>query len=146
MLAMAYKDFSAALFGGLPFARKSRGTEPPPPSAPSLVVASVDAMNREMKCSRTDTAEGCSLRLEGALDIHSAYDVRALFNEVVAAKPAVVTLHLEGLTSLDSSGVGAIVSLFKRLNDVGGSLVVQGVQGQPLAVCKLLKLDRIFGF
>ncbi len=146
MLAMAYKDFSAALFSGRPFARKSRGTAPPSPSAPSLVVASVDAMNREMKCTRTATADGCALRLEGALDIHSAYEVRAVFDDIVAAKPAMVTLHLEGLTSLDSSGVGAIVSLFKRLNDVGSELVVHGVQGQPLAVCKLLKLDRIFGF
>lgn len=145
MMAMAYRDFSATLFSGLSFARKTRSTDSPPPPAPSLVVASVDAMNREMKCSRTDTAEGCSLRLEGALDIHSAYEVRAVFNDIVTAKPAVVTLRLEGLTSLDSSGVGAIVSLFKRLNDAGSNLVVQGVHGQPLAVCKLLKLDRIFG-
>jgi hypothetical protein len=27
----------------------------------------------------------------------------------------------------------------------GGNVVVRGVQNQPLAVCRLLKLDRVFG-
>ena len=99
----------------------------------------------EMKFTRTDSATECRLRIEGALDVHCAHEIRLLFDLVVASKPEMVVLELDGLVMLDSSGVGAIVSLFKRVRASGGRVVVTGVQAQPLAVCKLLKLDRVFG-
>ncbi len=46
---------------------------------------------------------------------------------------------------IDSSGVGAIVSLFKRVKADGGQVLVAGAKDQPLAVLKLLKLDKVFG-
>ena len=39
---------------------------------------------------------------------------------------------------------GAIVSLFKRLKAEGGEMVLVGARDQPLAVLKLLRLDRVF--
>jgi anti-sigma B factor antagonist len=99
-----------------------------------------------MKCTRSDLgATGLRLQIDGALDALTARDVRPIFDQVVADKPKLVTIALEGLTLIDSSGVGAIVSLFKRVKAEGGQVVVVGAREQPLAVLKLLKLDRIFG-
>jgi anti-sigma B factor antagonist len=85
------------------------------------------------------------LKIEGALDALTARDVRPIFDQVVADRPKRVTLDLESLTLIDSSGVGAIVSLFKRVKADGGQVVVVDARDQPLAVLKLLKLDRILG-
>jgi anti-sigma B factor antagonist len=85
------------------------------------------------------------LKIEGALDALTARDVRPVFDQVVADKPKRVTIDLEALTLIDSSGVGAIVSLFKRVKADGGQVVVVQAQDQPLAVLKLLKLDRVLG-
>ena len=98
-----------------------------------------------MKCLRIDLDSELRLRIEGALDALTARDVRPIFDQVVADKPKRVTIDLESLTLIDSSGVGAIVSLFKRVKADGGQVVVVHAQDQPLAVLKLLKLDRIFG-
>jgi anti-sigma B factor antagonist len=98
-----------------------------------------------MKCLRIDLENELRLKIEGALDALTARDVRPLFDQVVADKPSRVTIDLESLTLIDSSGVGAIVSLFKRVKAGGGKVVVVHAQDQPLAVLKLLKLDRIFG-
>jgi anti-sigma B factor antagonist len=98
-----------------------------------------------MKCLRIDLPSEIRLQIEGALDALTARDVRPLFDQVVADKPRRVTIDLEALTLIDSSGVGAIVSLFKRVKADGGQVVVVHAQDQPLAVLKLLKLDRIFG-
>ena len=97
-----------------------------------------------MKCTRTDTTTECRLQVEGALDVHSAPEIRKVFDAVVAAKPELVILELDALVMLDSSGVGAIVSLFKRVKANGGCVLVKGVHSQPLAVFKLLKLERVF--
>ncbi len=99
----------------------------------------------ELTCLRDDTETTTRLKISGALDIHSAPEIRPIFDAVVAAKKRCVTLDLDGLTMLDSSGVGAIVSLFKRVKASGGALVVEGIHGQPLAIFKLLKLERAFG-
>jgi anti-sigma B factor antagonist len=98
-----------------------------------------------MKCLRIDLETELRLKIEGALDALTARDVRPVFDQVVADKPSHVTIDLESLTLIDSSGVGAIVSLFKRVKADGGRVVVVHAQDQPLAVLKLLKLDRIFG-
>jgi anti-sigma B factor antagonist len=98
-----------------------------------------------MKCHRQDLENELRLKIEGALDALTARDVRPIFDQVVTEKPKRVTIDLEALTLIDSSGVGAIVSLFKRVKADGGQVVVVHAQDQPLAVLKLLKLDRIFG-
>lgn len=98
-----------------------------------------------MKCTRVDLENELQLHIDGALDALTARDVRPIFDQVVADKPKKVTVDLEGLTLIDSSGVGAIVSLFKRVKADGGQVVVVRAHDQPLAVLKLLKLDKIFG-
>jgi anti-sigma B factor antagonist len=98
-----------------------------------------------MKCLRFDLDNELRLKIDGALDALTAHDVRPIFDQVVAEKPKHVTIDLEALTLIDSSGVGALVSLFKRVKADGGRVVVVQAQQQPLAVLKLLKLDRVFG-
>jgi anti-sigma B factor antagonist len=98
-----------------------------------------------MKCIRTDLENELRLQIDGALDALTARDIRPIFDQVVADRPKRVTVDLEGLTLIDSSGVGAIVSLFKRVKADGGQVVVVRATEQPLAVLKLLKLDKIFG-
>jgi len=102
------------------------------------------AVDPAMTCTRTDGPDGITLRIDGVLDALTAHDIRAAFDAVVAARPARLTLELDGLVLVDSSGVGAIVSLYKRIKSSGGAMAVTGVQKQPLAVFKLLKLERVF--
>ena len=45
---------------------------------------------------------------------------------------------------VDSSGVGALVSLYKRVRATGGQVVFTNVTAQPLVIFKLLRLDVVF--
>jgi anti-sigma B factor antagonist len=86
-----------------------------------------------------------NLCIEGALDALSVDEVQPTIDEVVAQRPKRVIVDLGRVTLLDSFGVGAIVSLFKRLKAQGGQMRVVRAHDQPLAVLKLLKLDAVFG-
>jgi anti-sigma B factor antagonist len=91
-----------------------------------------------------DTQNGTStLRIEGELDALSVVDLRPVIGEVGESRPARVIVDLARLRLIDSSGVGAIVALFKVVRAYGGNLVVDGVRGQPLAILRLLHLDRV---
>ncbi|CAN5924154.1 STAS domain-containing protein [soil metagenome] len=98
-----------------------------------------------MNCIRTDNDTESRLELTGALDALTAPDIRPIFDKVVADGRRRVTVDLSKLTMIDSSGVGAVVSLYKRVKADGGQVLVVGARDQPLAVLKLLKLDRVFG-
>jgi anti-sigma B factor antagonist len=99
-----------------------------------------------MKCVRKSEKNGEShLLIDGALDALTVSDIRPVIDAVVADTPRRVTVDLENLRLLDSCGLGAIVSLFKRVRANGGDMVVVGAREQPLAVLKLLKLDGVFG-
>jgi anti-sigma B factor antagonist len=98
-----------------------------------------------MKCTRTDNDTETLLDLEGALDALTAPEIRPVFDKVVSDGRRKVTVDIAKVTMIDSSGIGAIVSLFKRVKADGGQVLVVGARDQPLAVFKLLKLDRVFG-
>lgn len=98
-----------------------------------------------MICTRTDTDKDAHLRLEGTIDAATTTGLRSTFDAVVADKPRLVTVDLAGVTMLDSSGVGLLVGLAKRVRAEGGELVVVGAVEQPLLVIRLLKLTPFFG-
>lgn len=98
-----------------------------------------------MNCLRTDTETETRLQIEGAVDALTAPEIRPIFDKVVADGRPRVVVDLAQVTMIDSSGVGAVVSLFKRVKAQGGQMQVVGAKDQPLSVLKLLKLDKVFG-
>jgi anti-sigma B factor antagonist len=83
------------------------------------------------------------LRIEGELDANSVPDLRPTLDSIAGQKPPQVVIDLSALRLIDSSGVGAIVSLFKTVRAYGGSVTTKGVRDQPLAIFRLLRLDRV---
>jgi anti-sigma B factor antagonist len=83
------------------------------------------------------------LQIEGELDALSVVELRPLISQIGEERPKEMVVDLSRLRLIDSSGVGAIVSLFKVVRANGGNLVVDGVRDQPLAILRLLRLDRV---
>lgn len=95
-----------------------------------------------------DDGTQVSLDLHGKLDITTVAELNAATNELVPLVPnrwTTVVVNLTGLDLLDSSGVSALVSLYKRARQNGGYVLITGARDQPLAVFRLLRLDRILG-
>jgi anti-sigma B factor antagonist len=91
------------------------------------------------------TAEDGTARLaiEGELDAVSVSELRPELEKLLARQPSRIDVDVSRLRMVDSSGVGALVSLYKRARAQGGSVVVQGLRDQPLAIFRLLRLDRV---
>lgn len=97
-----------------------------------------------MQFEKLQDGDAVKLRIAGEFDSITAPELRPTFDEIAAGSPPRVVLDLSGLRLIDSSGVGAIVSLFKRVRAAGGTFEVTGVQGQPRSIFKVLRLDRVF--
>ena len=93
--------------------------------------------------SREDKGTETLVRLEGSFDVLSAPTARPALDGVVNDQRSPVTIDMSALRLIDSAGVGAVVSLYKRVRAQGGRVSVQGLNGQPLAIFRLLRLDRL---
>lgn len=96
-----------------------------------------------MNFTRTDEGTNSTLRIDGSLDANSTPELRPMIDALVADKRARIVVDLSALRLIDSSGVGAVVSLYKRVRAQGGKVSVAGLRDQPLAIFKLLRLDRV---
>ena len=63
---------------------------------------------------------------------------------LISQKRKNIVVDVAGLDLIDSSGVAVLVSLYKRSRAYGGKMIVVGARNQPLAVFKLLRIDRVF--
>ena len=53
-----------------------------------------------------------------------------------------VAVDMAKVTLIDSTGVGVLISLFKRARAAGGAVHFAGLTGQPKEIFRLLRLDR----
>jgi anti-sigma B factor antagonist len=97
-----------------------------------------------MNYSRKDSGDATILRITGSLDALSTPELRPTIDDLVTEKRPMITVDLSELRLIDSSGVGAIVSLYKRMRALGCKVEVTGLKDQPLAIFRLLRLDRVF--
>ncbi|HET9627634.1 MAG TPA: STAS domain-containing protein [Kofleriaceae bacterium] len=93
----------------------------------------------------TTTANGeTKLIVRNTLDINSAPALAEEIDKIVATRPTKVLVDLSGLTLIDSSGVAALVKLYKGVRGGGGAVTISGARDQPLAIFKLLRMDKVF--
>ena len=90
------------------------------------------------------TSAETKLTVRGSLDINTAPQLGEEIDRLLASKPSHVTVDLSGLDLIDSSGVAALVKLYKGVRSHGGTITIGGARDQPLAIFKLLRMDKVF--
>lgn len=89
----------------------------------------------------TTTTPDLSMEIDGSLDALAVEILRPRFDALVQDKQN-VTLDLSRTHFIDSSGIGAIVFLFKRLRSNKRCLCLTGVHGQPLELLHYLRIEK----
>lgn len=82
------------------------------------------------------------LSLMGPLDASASVGLKSEVVALAEAKTTRVVVDLSRLTLIDSTGVGVLISLFKRTRALGGVVQFAGLTGQPKEIFRLLRLDR----
>ena len=64
------------------------------------------------------------IKLTGPLDLHTAQDFKEQVKKQLTKKINNVVLDLGTIDFIDSSGIGAILSLYKKIDSIGGKIVI----------------------
>jgi anti-sigma B factor antagonist len=83
------------------------------------------------------------MRLVGRLDLSSAADVKQRLTRAIAEGHRLVVVDLDGVTFIDSSGLGALISGLKAARFQKGELRIARPGEQARVVLELTTLDRV---
>ncbi len=81
-------------------------------------------------------------RIDGEIDVATAPRLREQLIAVVTGGQPRLVLDLEGVTFLDSTGLGVIVGLLKRARTLGGDVLLVCTQPAVRKVFEITALDR----
>jgi anti-sigma B factor antagonist len=97
-----------------------------------------------MSFTRSDDGDATTVHMSGKLEVDTVQEFRALSDVLIAEGRRHFTLDMSGLDAIDSSGVAAVVSLYKHAREAGGDVRIEGIRDQPLAIFRLLRFDKVF--
>jgi anti-anti-sigma factor len=83
------------------------------------------------------------IALDGRLDLLSAAEVKARFNEEVQRGRRRLVVDLGDVTMIDSSGLGALIGGLKAARLASGDLRLARTQAQAQTILRLTTLDRV---
>lgn len=82
--------------------------------------------------------------ISGEVDHHRARDTMEQIEDAVERTlPRECILDLREVTFMDSSGIALILKTHRRMNEIGGRVIVENVPGQAMRVLEASAIDRI---
>ena len=96
----------------------------------------------ELRTIKTND-EVLTLVIDGNLDADGSRSAQPHLDEIIADKSyPEIEIDLTNVRFLDSSGVGAIVYLYKRLVEHQRNMRIENASGQPLEIINLLRINQ----
>lgn len=85
-----------------------------------------------------------TLMLRGEIDHHGAAEIMAAISDKVDQYlPLHCVLDFEEVRFMDSSGIAVVLYTLRRMNSLGGRLVLQNIPPQPYKVLRAAGIERI---
>ncbi|MFC1233472.1 STAS domain-containing protein [Vibrio sp. DW001] len=97
-----------------------------------------------MELRKIDASETLlTLQLSGDLDANGSKEALPHIDQVLSEdNHPEIEIDLKHVLFLDSSGVGAIVYMYKRLVERERNMRIENVHGQPLEIITLLRINQ----
>ena len=86
----------------------------------------------------------CELVLKGEIDVYTAPKLKAELVETIESGCANIVVDLEGVTFIDSSGLGVLVSALRRAREREGAVRVVCTRENILKIFRITGLDKVF--
>ena len=104
-------------------------------------------MTDEQSCVKEVRDEGSAIVvvLTGTVDMHHTPEVhKALIAACNRQPKGGLVINLQNVTYMDSSGIGTLVEVFRRVNGYNGKLGLCGLNDRVYSVFEITKLDKFF--
>jgi len=84
------------------------------------------------------------VEVHGEVDMHSSPELHQFLREVCEGQPAKLVVDLSRVEYMDSSGIGTLVEIFRRVKGFEGQMMLVALQPRVRGVFEITKLDKFF--
>jgi anti-sigma B factor antagonist len=91
-----------------------------------------------------DTSGVTVVRVDGQLIVGNRQELKELIQRAVDGGARRILVDFSDTGYIDSSGLGALVAVAKRVREVGGELRLSGLNEDLRSLFELTKLDTLF--
>jgi anti-sigma B factor antagonist len=84
------------------------------------------------------------IAVNGEIDVYTAPKLREKLSSLIESGTYRLILDLEGVEFLDSTGLGALIGVLKRVRAHDGSIDIVCTQSRILRIFKITSLDKVF--
>jgi len=96
-----------------------------------------------MKLELIERENYAILKIIGGLDAAHTKQFKQQF-QAFAEEHMSFIFDLEEMDFMDSTGFGAIVSIYKLIKEAGGKVLITNLQSKPKMLFKITRADKIF--
>lgn len=96
-----------------------------------------------MKHLLTVSGSHATVSLDGKIYAHDAGIIRDELLEAIERGVIDMSMDLSRLEYIDSSGLGVLVTVHKRIQDKNGNFILNGVHGMAAEILKRTRLDKV---
>ena len=101
-------------------------------------------METKMKIDRRDHGDVVVFSIDGDFDSRNAGDAKEEIRNVILGGAGKILINLEGVTYIDSAGLGTLVSALKTAKENDGMVWMCGLTDQVKMVIELTRLHLVF--
>jgi anti-sigma B factor antagonist len=101
-------------------------------------------MENAMKLDRREHESIVIYDLDGDFDSRSAGEAKEQIRTAILNGDKSVIINLEGVSYIDSAGLGTLVSALKTAKENGGNVWLTGLTAQVKMVVELTRLHHVF--
>ncbi|MCX7020224.1 MAG: STAS domain-containing protein [bacterium] len=92
----------------------------------------------------SDAADCATFDLRGYIDAHTVIEFEKTVNSVIEAGTHCIILDISGLSYISSAGIGAMMGLTRKLNQLSGELILLNPTPKVYAILDGLGFTKIF--
>lgn len=86
----------------------------------------------------------CEITLHGEVDVYTAPRLKEKLVELIEGGCSNVVVDLEGVSFIDSSGLGVLVSALRRARERDGAVRIVCTRENILKILRITGLDKVF--
>lgn len=100
-------------------------------------------MSVDLVSNYKEESESWIVELSGELDVSCADKLKSLVNDNIEEKFSNIVLDMKNLSYIDSTGIGIIVGIMKRLREDGKDISLLNAKDNVKKIFKITGLDQI---
>ena len=99
-------------------------------------------MELEIKVERDDRA--CVVTVGGEVDVYTSPALKTRLLDAIEGECPLLIVVLDGVSFIDSSGLGVLVGALRRLKERGDEMRIVCSREQVLKIFRITGLDKVF--